>query len=156
PYTRELVSAMQEPDIKIEDVFKTVRQRFIDRGADQKPDFSDELGRPNLAFQAPEPAKRNGENFRDCPECPWVVAIPKGKFLMGSPTTEAGSLDDERPQHDVSISYDLAIGKFEVTFAEWDACVAARGCTRTPRDFGRVRGQFPVVDVNWFDTQEYV
>src|SRR5262249_52050665 len=112
--------------------------------------------RPNLAFQAPEPAKRNGENFRDCPECPWVVAIPKGKFLMGSPTTEAGSLDDERPQHDVSISYDLAIGKFEVTFAEWDACVAARGCTRTPRDFGRVRGQFPVVDVNWFDTQEYV
>jgi formylglycine-generating enzyme required for sulfatase activity len=49
----------------------------------------------------------------------------------------------------------LAVGRFEVTFAEWDACVAAGGCRRRPDDSGWGRGRQPVVNVSWADAQQY-
>ena len=52
---------------------------------------------------------------------------------MGSPAGEDDRNDDEGPQHQVTIAKPFAVGKFEVTFAEWDACVAAGGCKRRPR-----------------------
>ena len=56
--------------------------------------------------------------FRDCPECPEMMILPAGEFAMGS--IEHG---DEQPVHTVTISQPFAVGRFEVTFAEWDACV---------------------------------
>lgn len=157
PYTKELVRAMQEPDVKIEDVFKSVRQKFIDRRADQKPEFRDNLGRPNLAFQPPEPAKKPGEEFQDCPQCPKMVVVPKGKFLMGAPASEDGSTDDEHPQREVTIAQDFAVGRFEVTFAEWDTCVQAGGCLGyKPDDHKWGRGDRPVINVSWYDAKQYV
>jgi len=50
----------------------------------------------------------------------------------------------------------LAIGRFEVTFAEWDACVAAGGCRRRPHDAGWGRGWQPVINVSWVDAKQYV
>jgi formylglycine-generating enzyme required for sulfatase activity len=97
-----------------------------------------------------------GQSFRDCPECPELVVIPAGRFLMGSPDSEAGRHSDEGPQREVVVRAPLAVGKFEVTFAEWDACVAAGGCSDRPRDLGGGRGNRPVIDVNWNDAQEYV
>jgi formylglycine-generating enzyme required for sulfatase activity len=47
------------------------------------------------------------------------------------------------------------VGKFEVTFQEWDACVAAGGCAHRPDDQGWGRGRRPVINVSWYDAKEY-
>ena len=56
----------------------------------------------------------------------------------------------------VTIAAPFAVGKFEVTFAEWDACVAQGGCNHHPKDLGWGRGRQPVMDVSWDDAQQYV
>ena len=73
-----------------------------------------------------------GETFRDCPSCPEMVIVPAGSFTMGSPASEEGRDDDEGPQHRVTISEPFAVGKYEVTFEEWDACVRDGGCSHRP------------------------
>jgi formylglycine-generating enzyme required for sulfatase activity len=93
--------------------------------------------------------------FRDCPACPEMVTVPAGEFLMGSPESEKGRGKDEGPQHIVVIAQPFAAGKFEVTFAEWDACVADRGCAYRPGDEGWGRGKRPVINVSWNDVREY-
>ncbi len=45
-----------------------------------------------------------GETFQDCLTCPEMVVVPKGQFLMGSPKDDEEGWDDERPQHQVTIS----------------------------------------------------
>ncbi len=89
------------------------------------------------------PGEGAGKNFRDCPSCPDMVAVPAGEFMMGSPETERGRGKDEGPQHNVTIAKPFAAGKYEVTFAEWDACVADRGCCYKPGDEGWGRGSGP-------------
>ena len=99
---------------------------------------------------------RPGQTFRDCVICPEMVVVPAGSFMMGSPSSEAGRGGDET-QRKVTISQPFAVGKFEVTFAEWEACVAGGGCTsnRSPPDeWGR--GHQPVINVTWNDAREYV
>jgi len=64
---------------------------------------------------------------------------------------------NSKPSRKVSITRSFAAGKFEVTFAEWDACVSAGGCTHKPNDLGWGRGNKPVIDVSWEDvTREYL
>src|SRR5215469_16785449 len=70
--------------------------------------------------------------FRDCPSCPEMVSLPAGKFTMGSPSTERERDRDEEPVHQVSLAHGFAVGKWEVTFAQWDACVADGGCKQHP------------------------
>jgi formylglycine-generating enzyme required for sulfatase activity len=73
-----------------------------------------------------ERALKAGDEFAECTKgCPRMVVIPEAKFTMGSPETEHGRSDNEGPQHEVTIAKPFAVGKFDVTFAEWDACVAA-------------------------------
>ena len=95
--------------------------------------------------------------FRDCPECPEMAPVPAGSFMMGSPTHEAERGDDEGPRRRVTIPKPFAVGKYEVTFAEWDACAAAGGCGgRRPGDEGWGRGRQPVINVSWDDAKAYV
>ncbi len=87
---------------------------------------------------------------------PALVALPGGTFLMGSSEQEEGRFDNEGPQHEVTVK-PFAIGKYEVTFAEWDACVAAGGCNDyQPADQGWGRERHPVINVSWQDAQAYV
>ena len=98
-----------------------------------------------------------GESFKDCGDCPAMVVVPAGEFLMGSPPNEAERSNSEGPQHRVSIGQPLAIGKYEVTFGEWDACAAEGGCKYKPRDSGWGRDMRPGIDVSWEDvTKEYL
>jgi formylglycine-generating enzyme required for sulfatase activity len=91
--------------------------------------------------------------FRDCADCPEMVAVPAGSFMMGS---NAGS-PREDPTHKVTIAKPFAVGKFDVTFAEWDACVTASSCKHKPEDQGWGRGTRPVINVSWDDaTKEYL
>jgi formylglycine-generating enzyme required for sulfatase activity len=106
-----------------------------------------------LCIEAPVGNKtrclKPGDTFKDCPDCPEMVVIPSGSFMMGSPADEAERQDNEGPQRNVTIVKPFAVGKFEVTFAEWDACVAARGCKYIPDDRGWGRGKRPVMNVYW-------
>ena len=83
-----------------------------------------------------------------------MVAVPEGTFMMGSNSDAAYS--DEKPVHEVTIPYRFAVGKYEVTFREWDACVADGGCSHRPSDEGWGRGSRPVIYVSWHDAKEYV
>ena len=108
-----------------------------------------------LARQRQE--RQPGRRFNDCPACPEMVVVPTGSFMMGSPSSEKGRDSDEGPQHQVSIAQPFAVGVYEVTFAEWDACVSVGGCNGYgPADRGWGRGQRPVIDVSWNDAQAYV
>ena len=98
-----------------------------------------------------------GERFRDCAECPQMVVVPAGSFLMGSPEFEEGRFDNEGPVRRVRIPVPFAMGVYEVTFAEWDECDADGGCGGhfpDAEDWGR--GRRPVVNVSWEDAQAYV
>ncbi|HZV21627.1 MAG TPA: formylglycine-generating enzyme family protein [Hyphomicrobiales bacterium] len=106
-------------------------------------------------YRQAAPAQAQPKVFRDCPSCPEMVVVPAGEFLMGSPETEIGRDKNEGPQHKVVIAQPFAVGKYEVTFAEWDACVAEGGCSEKPGDEGWGRGRHPVVNVSWNDANEY-
>ena len=98
---------------------------------------------------------RSGDPFRDCAECPEMVVVPAGSYRMGS----ANGWWHERPVHEVTIGTPFAVGKYEVTFAQWDACVRDLGCPQggnIARDRGWGRGKRPVIDVSWNDAQRYV
>ncbi len=105
----------------------------------------------------PTAAQTPGEKFQDCPDCPRMVVLPSGQFTMGSPANERGGQDFERPQRSVTIPYTIAVSRFEITFAEWDACLANFGCNGyMPSDEGWGRGQRPVINISWYDAKSYV
>ncbi|MEQ1717359.1 MAG: formylglycine-generating enzyme family protein, partial [Hyphomicrobium sp.] len=115
-----------------------------------------------------------GQSFRDrtlgggvCSYCPEMVVAPAGSFMMGSSDAEIRALAQEYPagaswwksevpQHWVTFTRPFAVGKFEVTFEEWDACVADRGCKLNPSDRGWGRGRRPVISVSWEDAKVYL
>jgi len=107
-----------------------------------------------------EHALKAGDEFPECKKgCPTMVVIPAGKFIMGSPESEKGRIENEGPQHDVTFAKPFAVGKFDVTFAEWDVCVEAGACPHTSvpaSDNGRGREDRPVIDVSWHDAELYV
>jgi formylglycine-generating enzyme required for sulfatase activity len=121
-----------------------------------KPEPPPKVVVPAVAM-SPDPALTPGRVFRDCPiVCPEMVVVPAGEFMMGSPVSEAGRATNEGPQRKVTIVRPFAVGKVEVTFSEWDACVADGGCTHRPSDQGWGRGRRPVINVSWQDAKEYV
>ncbi len=94
--------------------------------------------------------------FRECAkDCPEMIVIPAGGFTMGSPATEQGRFDNEGPQHQVTLAKPFAVSKFDVTFADWDACVSVGGCPKAG-DSNWGRDTRPVINVGWDDAQTYV
>jgi formylglycine-generating enzyme required for sulfatase activity len=101
-------------------------------------------------------ADNAGKTFRDCAACPEMLPIRAGSFLKGSLPTDQYHIFNEAPQHSVSINYRLAVGRFPVTFAEWDACADDGGCGGyRPHDEGWGRGSRPVINVNYSDAIAY-
>lgn len=119
------------------------------------------LLQPRLADTANNPPSGR---LKDCRECPEMVIVRGGSFMMGSPENEPARKPNESPQHLVTIKA-FAMGATEVTFSEWDACVAAGGCNGyrppdliagAPGTGVRRRGQRPVTHVSWDDAKAYV
>ena len=126
---------------------------LVRRGADVNA--KDDGGKTPLSFM--EFMWQAGRVFQDCAECPEMVMVPAGDYWMGSPAGEAGRYEDEGPRHRVRIGEAFAVGKYEVTFEEWDACVAEGGCGGyRPDDEGWGREDRPVVNVRWGDAKAYV
>jgi formylglycine-generating enzyme required for sulfatase activity/cyclophilin family peptidyl-prolyl cis-trans isomerase len=104
-----------------------------------------------------ERALKPKDSFKECDVCPEVVATPAGSFIMGSPDGESDRAADEGPQHAVNFAKPFTVGRFAVTFDEWDACVADAGCGGyRPSDQGWGRGRRPVINVSWDDAMAYV
>ncbi len=92
----------------------------------------------------------NGNSFQDCPECPILVRVPSGSFTMGS-----SSDPNARPPHRVTIAKPFALGKYEVTVAEWRACVQGGGCAAMP-EMQEPADMSPVHNVHWLEAVAYV
>jgi len=88
-----------------------------------------------------------GKTFKDCPECPEMVEIPGGSFDMGSNEGEPG----EQPVHSVTIARPFAIGKTEVTQAQWYAVMR-----NNPSYFETCGDNCPVEQVSWDDVQQFI
>jgi formylglycine-generating enzyme required for sulfatase activity len=117
--------------------------------------------RPYVLSAVAEQALKPKDTFKECASeqgkdyCPEMVVVPAGSFVMGSPLTEKGRDASEGPQHTVTIAKPFAVAKFELTFDEWDTCVAYGDCPQGVSDAGFGRGQRPVIFVTWDDAQRY-
>ena len=110
---------------------------------------------PLSAFE--EQALKPKDSFKECAQCPEMVVVPAGSFTMGSPDSEEGRIEEEGPQHRVTFGKAFGVGRFAVTFEEWDACVADGGCNGyKPSDEGWGRGRRPAINVSWDDARAYV
>jgi formylglycine-generating enzyme required for sulfatase activity len=81
------------------------------------------LGASAWGAEAPAP----GIGFKDCPDCPEMVVIAPGSFARGSPAREPGRSPNEGPRQIVTIPHRFALGKYELTKAQYAAFVAATG-----------------------------
>ena len=90
--------------------------------------------------------------LKDGSQGPMMVVIPGGRFLMGSPSDEPERRDEER-QHEVEVA-SFALGKYAVTFDEYDQFAHAMGQT-LPKDGGWGRGWRPVISVSWLNAVAY-
>ena len=107
----------------------------------------------SLAARAQDSLKP-GDEFQDCPECPIMVVVPAGRYAMPMPPIDQGRPYDEGENRLVIINELFAIGKFEVTFDEWDTCVSDGKCADA-NDEGWGRGKRPVVNVSWTEAKSY-
>jgi formylglycine-generating enzyme required for sulfatase activity len=89
--------------------------------------------------------------FKECGDCPEMVVAPAGSITMGSLVRP-----DEQPPHPITIPHAFAVGRFEVTFAEWDSCATYGGCPSGIPDRGWGRDTQPVINVSWKDAEQYV
>jgi formylglycine-generating enzyme required for sulfatase activity len=111
--------------------------------------------RPYLVKPEAERALIPLASFRECArDCPEMVVVPAGVFMMGSPATEKDRFDNEGPQRLITIARPFAVSKFAVTFADWDACVSVGGCPDVS-DSGFERGTRPVINIRWDEAQQY-
>ena len=180
-YTRHLLNFLKKPGLTIVEVFMYTREAVAaESGGQQVPWDSSSWAPPplvllpgpaaaaaagsapeqrlarGLEFRARRAGLATGDTFRDCDRCPEMVVVPAGAFRMGALAGEAGARANEGPQREVTITRPLAVGRFEVTFDEWQACLLDGGCDRWPQDQGWGRGRRPVIDVSWEDAQRYV
>jgi formylglycine-generating enzyme required for sulfatase activity len=128
-------------------------------GNDPKQQIAAIVTVPKVTPSTPSPATpavgvyptryKPGDTFKDCDECPEMVVISAGRFMMGSPASEPGRDKEEGPQRRVTISKPFAVGKFEVTQAEWRFVLGAN-----PSQFRGDRN--PVEMVSWDDAEAFV
>lgn len=180
PYTEALIEHIATPGQDLIKMFQTVQNAVwrLTQGR-QHPHVEFTPGLPEFSFApvvaaisasppvppptAPPAApaaglhpSAPGKPFKDCADCPEMLVVPAGSFLMGSPESEEGHSAHEGPQHRVTFAKPFALGRYEVTFAEWDTCVAAGGCNGYSPDFQGPRGRLPVTNVSWQDANAYV
>ncbi|TBU87887.1 dihydropyoverdine dehydrogenase [Phytopseudomonas dryadis] len=79
------------------------------------------------SLQASENATTPGTVFKDCQDCPEMVVLPAGSFVMGTPDDELGRQPDEGPQRTVTFARPFAISRYQVTAAELDAYIEQSG-----------------------------
>jgi len=181
PYVKYLKQELPKPGLSILEMLTNVRVAVKKATKNrQAPGFYSELDRkfcfvapcgqstlsqappvtpvpPPVISQTPIPPTISaGKVFQDRlkgggkgPEMVWIAA---GSFKMGD--IQGGGDSDEKPVHRVSITQRFAMGRYEVTFAEYDKFAEATGREK-PDDEGWGRGNRPVINVSWNDATAY-
>ena len=172
-YTRNLLPLLREPGLSLPALAKTIQTKVSALAKsinyNQFPAYYDNMNGDFSFRPLEDPATAvkpgTGQSFVDtlvsrsrCSFCPTLVVAPAGEFSMGSPADEPNRYPGQREaQMPVKIERPFAVGKYAITFDEWDACVADGGCNGyRPLDHGLGRGQRPVVNVNWRDATGFV
>ena len=96
------------------------------------------------------------DSFKECDVCPEMVVVPKGSFIMGTPADEPYRLKGEDPVHKVTIAKPFAVGRFTITFDEWDACLADGGCNGYKGNGGYGRGRMPADGIDFEQAKSYL
>jgi formylglycine-generating enzyme required for sulfatase activity len=136
--------------------------KLVGRGLTRAHGRTQDAVPPTIMPQTPSPPTTSSALWRDAipgpPANAWpeMVTIPPGRFVMGSPRNEEGHQRREGPQREVNVSHAFALGKYPVTFAEWDAAIAAGAKLPRPGDQGWGRDRRPVINVSWEDAQAYI
>ena len=99
-----------------------------------------------------KPVEAFRDSLRDGGQGPAMVVLPPGRFRMGD--LDGSGNSNERPVRTVTISHRIAMGKYTITFEEYDQYVAATNAER-PADEGWGRGSRPVINVNWLEAKAY-
>ena len=86
-----------------------------------------------------------GDTFKDCDTCPEMVVVPPGSFKLGSNVSDA----EGRPAHWSDIPNAFAVGRYEVTQAEWRALMGAN-----PSSFRGDRN--PVETITWKEAKKFL
>ena len=73
-----------------------------------------EMRIPKSLSRAEEQALKPKDLFKECDNCPEMIVVPAGEFMMGSPEDEEGHTEDESPQHKVQLLTPFAVGRFAV------------------------------------------
>ena len=172
-FTRVFVKEMARPGLSVDQVLRNVRievnRLALTVGHDQVPALYDQVvgnyyfhtAPAQVASVVPQPvgpsvqlsvasAVRDGAVFKDCADCPEMVVIPAGSFLMGSPASESDRFSNEGPQRRVTV-VSFALGKTEVTQGQWKAVMGG-----DPSRFSTCGDDCPVENVSWEDAQRLI
>jgi formylglycine-generating enzyme required for sulfatase activity len=104
-----------------------------------------------------EQALKPKDSFKECDVCPEMVVVPKGSFMMGTPANEPDRFKGEDPIHRVTLARPFAVGRFTISFDEWDACLADGGCGGNKgNDKGFGRGRMPAQGIDFEAAKSYL
>lgn len=140
PFAAALVKNLARPGLEIRLLFGQIHDDVLQATAnEQEPYTYASLGGEAIYLKPPvdTPKVQGPQTFRDCPDCPDMVVVPAGRFVMGSPDDEPDHEQDEGPQHDVTIPKAFAVGKQEISRAQYAAFITATG-----HDVGTVCSQW--------------
>ncbi len=178
PFTHSILKHISTPDLEVEVMLKRVTRDV--RGLTDNRQSPERLSRLAEEFYFNQSLKKMaalaprsdpgadgrgdkaqnlapGRTFRHCQNCPEMIVLPTGTYQMGADPQDRQASSREKPRHNVTIGTPLAVGRSEVSFAQWEACVAQGGCRHyQPRDNGWGRDNHPVIYVSWRDATAYV
>ena len=154
------MEALELLDVAEEEARKAKESEEVEQEAEQRKKRAELVAEEavrevrELASLGAKALDASGKHFKDCVACPVMVKMPTGQFEMGS---DWSGSDNTEPERDVRIATPFAVSKYEITFADWEACAVDGGCDGyQPNDPGWGRNTRPVVSVSWNDAQKYL
>ncbi len=93
-------------------------------------------------------------SFKECENCPEMIAIPAGSYMMGSAPNDPFRSESEGSQRRMTIPR-FALAATELTRLEYDVCAEAEACEKLPRH-GPTKAGDPATHIRWVDAQAYV
>lgn len=156
-FSKVFAEEIRRPQQNIADALKRVSDRVaLAPGKNfQKPTFDYGLQGAPPCFISCD--RSESDRFYDCANCPWMRAIPAGLTPFGSPPSEPGRGGDEPVQAQVRIDRPFAIGVYEVTIAEWNACVRDNACAKLGNwSKENPNPLIPASDISYEDAQAFL
>ncbi len=158
-YTQYLLQYIKQPDLPIEQVFKKVRINVVrDTRGKQVPWENSALLGDFYFIQSkiskPKIVRPKTQQIAQIKPEPWTdpefAKIKAGCFIMGSPFGEEARQNNEL-DHEICLSQDFLIGKYEVTQAQWKAIMG-----KNPAYFKGCGKDCPVEQVSWNEVQRFI